>query len=83
MARGAQQLLERMKRSASGWGEQDMRSVLADHGFKYREGGKHTVYQHEKHGELRISVPRHRKLKPWVARDVVKLIESLANLERE
>ena len=83
MARGAQQLLERMKRSPHGWGEEDMKAVLTGHGFKYRQGGRHTVYQHEKHGELRIAVPRHRDLKPWVARDVIRLIESLADLEKE
>ena len=82
MARSAEQLLERMRRSPNGWGEQDMRTVLKGHGFKFREG-KHTVYEHETHAELRILVPRHRDLRAWVARDVVKLIESLAQQERE
>ena len=77
MPRGAEQLLERMKASPVGWSEQEIKSVLVGHGFKYREGGKHTVYQHEAHPELSISVPRHRDLRAWVARDVVKLIAQL------
>ena len=74
---GVKELLQRMKASPVGWGEQDIKSVLVGHGFIYREGGKHTVYQHENHPELTISVPRHRDLRAWVARDVVKLIEQL------
>ena len=83
MARSADNLLGQMQRSPAGYGDQDMKTVLVGHGFKYREGRKHTVYQHEKHTDLTISVPRHRDLKPWVARDVVKLIETLAQREEQ
>ena len=83
MPRGAEQLLERMKNSPYGWGEKEMKTVLTGYGFKNRKGGKHTVYQHKAHPELIISVPRSRDLKPWVARDVVKLIESIAYAEKE
>ena len=83
MARSAEQLLAQMQRSPFGYGAQDMKTVLVGHGFRYREGKKHTVYQHETHADLTISVPRHRDLRAWVARDVVRLIESLAKQEKE
>lgn len=83
MARSAEQLLEKMKRSPHGYGDQDMMTVLVGHGFRYREGNKHTVYQHKTHADLTISVPRHRDLRAWVSRDVVRLIETLAQREKE
>ena len=83
MVRSADNLLERMRQSPAGHGDEDMKTVLVGRGFRFRQGGKHTVYQHEKHHDLTISVPRHRNLKPWVARDVVKLMDTLSQREED
>lgn len=73
----AQKLLERMRRSASGWGQTDFEHLLSGYGFKWKEGKKHRIYIHSKFQDLLISVPRHNSLKEWVARDAVKLIDEL------
>ena len=46
-----------------------------------REKGDHTVYYHPLHARLRVSVPRHRELRAWVAREAVALIEELLRLQ--
>lgn len=75
----AQKMLERMRKSASGWGQRDFERLLGGFGFKWREGGKHRIYFHQHFSDLCISVPRHNTLREWVARDAVKLIDELTN----
>ena len=82
MTRKANNLLKKMKRSPVGYGSQDFKTVLVGHGFNLKEGKKHTVYKHPNHEDLVISVPRHRIVKPWAAREVVILIEKLAQREQ-
>jgi predicted RNA binding protein YcfA (HicA-like mRNA interferase family) len=72
----AQKLLERMRSTSSGWGQKDFEHLLVGFGFQRREG-KHTIYNHPTFTDLWISIPRHKKLKGWVARDAVKLIDEL------
>jgi hypothetical protein len=78
----AQKLLERMRKSPSGWGQTDFERLLDGFGFKWREGGKHRFYFHPRLSKLKISVPRHNTLKEWVARDAVKLIDELTSLSK-
>ena len=83
MAQKSDSLLDKMKRSSTGYVGRDFKTVLEGHGFVLREGNKHTVYNHPCHRDLIMSVPRGRKeAKPWVARDVVKLIEKLSQREK-
>jgi len=72
----ARKLLERMRASASGWGQSDFERLFEGFGFKAK-GKKHRIYYHPKFPDLWISVPRHNVLKEWVARDAVKLIDEL------
>lgn len=72
----AQKLLERMRQTQTGWGQIDFEHLLIGFGFKHK-GKKHKIYQHPIHTDLIISVPRHNSLKPWVAREAVKIIEEL------
>lgn len=83
MARSAKQLLRRMWRSTHGYSAQDVQTVLRGQGFKFRDRGKHTYYWHDEFVDLTISVPRHRELKPWVIREVVRLLETLSRYEQE
>lgn len=76
MSKNAAKLLEKMRRTKSGWGRKDFSRLFLGYGFTKKEGKKHTIYLHEKH-KLTISVPRHNSLKEWVARDTVKLIDEL------
>ncbi|MCH7764064.1 MAG: hypothetical protein IIB95_10035 [Candidatus Marinimicrobia bacterium] len=76
MSRGALKLLERMRRTKSGWGQKDFKRLLLGFGFTKKEGKKHTLYFYKEH-KLSIGVPRHDSLKEWVADDAVKLIDEL------
>ena len=83
MARKLDRLLSRMVNSPTGFRPQDIKRLLVGHGFKFREGSKHTVYQHRLYADLVIAVPRHSELRAWVARDVVKLVRTLGRREKE
>ena len=73
----AQKLLERMRSTSSGWSQKDFNHLFLGFGFKCKEGKKHSIYNHPSSEDLWISVPRHNKLKAWVAREAVKLIDEL------
>ncbi len=72
-----------MESSPSSFRPQDIKKVLIGYGFEFREGSKHTVYQHSLYSDLVIAVPRHSELRAWVARDVVKLVRTLGQREKE
>lgn len=80
--RAAQQLLEDMRNSPSGWGQKDFERLLTGFGFKIK-GKKHAIYIHQEFPDLRISVPRHNSLKEWVAQDAVKVIDQLIKRKAE
>jgi hypothetical protein len=79
----AQKLLERMRNTQSGWGQEDFKHLFIGMGFKSKEGKKHTLYWHPVYKDLKISVPRHNILKPWVARDAIKLFDELETKEEK
>lgn len=83
MAPKSDRLLARMESSPTGFRPQDFKRVLVAHGFKFREGSKHTVYQHRLYADLVITVPRHSELRAWVAREVVKLVRTLGKRKKE
>lgn len=77
----AQKLLERMRSTQAGWGQSDFERLFEGFDFKKREGKKHTHFWHPVYPFLRITVPRHNNLKPWVARDAVKLLDELGRIK--
>ncbi|MEK7468317.1 MAG: hypothetical protein AAB074_12965 [Planctomycetota bacterium] len=76
----AKKLLDQMRATSAGWSEQDFSRLFLGYGFDKKGGGGHTKYSHPRYPALLITVPRHRKLKNWVAREAVKLIEKLEAL---
>ena len=78
----AQKLCERMRSSLSGWKQKDFERLFEGFGLKWREGKKHRIYYHPTFSDLWMSIPRHNKLKEWVARDAVKLIDKLRNSQK-
>lgn len=74
-------LLERMRRSRSGWGQQHFKRVYTAFGFVGHERAKHVLYDHPEHPDLVANVPRHDSLRDWVADDAIALIDEL--LKRE
>ena len=81
--KSAERLLERMRQSSSGWGQNDFKTLYLGFGFKARKGGKHITYIHKKYPELRHQVGRHDKLATGYATFAVKLIDRLKALEAE
>ncbi len=81
MSTKAAKLLERMRRTKSGWGQIHFDRLLTGFGF-IKGGKKEAIYTHPDHSELRISIPRHNSLKKWVARDAVKLIDELLEINK-
>jgi hypothetical protein len=80
-SRGAVTLLERMRRTPAGWTSADFERLYTGFGFVRRNRGAHTVYQYLSYPWLYAAVPRHRALKAWVARDAVRLIDELRQLQ--
>jgi hypothetical protein len=72
-----------MRRRKSGWGPDDLRTLYEGFGFARREGANHTVYTHPNFPHLRGTVPRHKKLQPYVAEQAVSCLDELARLKAE
>lgn len=79
----ADKLLEKMRNSKSGWGADDLHALYVGFGFEFRHGGKHTVYIHPKHTELRATVARHRSLAIGYIQHAIGLIDKLNKLKEE
>lgn len=75
-------LRKRMSASRSGWGWRDLDRVYISHGFKKREGNKHTVYSHPAYPQLRATVARHRSLPKGYVTTALRLIAKLEQLEK-
>jgi len=76
-------LLERMRRSKSGWRFSDLERLYLEFGFTKYEGSKHTMYIHPEFPELRATVTRHRSLPTGYIQFAIKLIDKLKGLREE
>jgi hypothetical protein len=89
MAEGDVELLARMRRQRSGWGEEDFDRLYRSFGFREitRPRAPHRVYVHPEFLDLRATVGRHRSLAKGYATTAVRLIDTLlarqAEQERE
>lgn len=77
----ADDLFEGMCRSKAGWGPVDLETLYVGFGFAMREGGKHRVYWHPKHPELRATVTRAKDLPKGYVQEAIRLIRELKRLE--
>lgn len=73
----ADALLERMIRSKAGWTSRDLETVYTGFGFSCREGGKHTVYSHPGHPDLRTTVTRARSVPVGYIQEAIRLVRIL------
>jgi hypothetical protein len=85
MADGDVELLEQMRRSRSGWGEDDFDRLYRSFGFREitRPRAPHRVYLHPYFRELRATVGRHRSLAKGFATTAVRLIDTLLARQAE
>ncbi len=76
MAKG-EKLLERMRQTRFGWGQDAFRRLYRAYGFEVIEGGRHIVVRHPEFPDLNTIVTRHDELDPAYARTAVRLIDEL------
>lgn len=76
-------LLERMRRSKTGWRFADLERLYLGFGFEKYEGGKHAMYIHPHFPKLRATVTRHRSLPMGYVHFAMRLIDELKQLEEE
>lgn len=76
-------LLERMRKSHSGWKRTDVEKVYLGFGFTISTGGPHDTVSHPEYPELVTSLPRHRRVHAYLVREAVKLIDKPESLRQE
>ena len=76
----AAKLLEKMRRTKTGFGQDDFRTLYKGFGFEEVQGGNHAKYYHPKY-DLTATVGRHNQLATGYAASAVKLIDQLLALE--
>lgn len=76
MLDGDLDLLERMRRTRSGWGENDLDRLYRSFGFQEitRPRAPHRVYVHPDYLDLRSTVARKRSLPKGYATTAVRII---------
>lgn len=81
---GNEDLLVRMVRSKTGWGQRDLERLYLSFGFDMREGGNHTLYSHPADRRvLRATVARHSPLPIGYIQTAIKLIRHLKEITGE
>ena len=74
---GAYERLARTRRSRSDWSAQHFDALLKGFGFEPRDKGKHTFYAHGDFPDVYVVVPRSRRLRCYVADQVIDAIEDV------
>lgn len=77
----AVKLLERMRQSQTNWKQNDIISLYEGFGFTIKHGSNHDLVRHSNYPELRQTIPRHKKVKPYIVKQAVKLIDRLKALQ--
>jgi hypothetical protein len=76
-------LLERMRLSKAGWRLDDLTTLYLGYGFEMIEGGKHRLFIHPEHRDLRATVTRARDLPKGYVSCAVRLVTELLKREAE
>ncbi len=75
MSSRAEKLLERMRRSKSGWKRKDIESLYEGFGFVLHHGAKHDYYKHPDYPYLRDTLKRSRTVPEYNVRKALRLID--------
>lgn len=67
--------MERLRNSPHNTKRQDIVNLLEAYEFVNRGGRSHDVFQHKDHKELRLTLPRHRKVKIAYVKAAVDLVD--------
>jgi hypothetical protein len=82
MAPDPDELLEKMRNSASNWKLRDIVYLYTSFGFTIRSGHDHDVAVHPKYRTLRATIPRTGELLKVYVRTAVKNIDKLRVLQK-
>jgi len=74
-----EKLRSKMLRSPNGWSGRDVVKLLSSYGFVDVEGAEHTNCYHEVYRNLRLSVPRHKTVKPFYVREALRLVDEVVS----
>jgi SPX domain protein involved in polyphosphate accumulation len=87
MVKKADKLLERMKRSKSGWKRTDIDSVYESYGFviagKKGGGSNHDKVYHPDYPQLITYLPRHNPVSEAYISELIKKINQLKALQTQ
>lgn len=84
MAAQKSSLLEKMRRSKSGWKRKDVDHLYESYGFIIENRSNHDVAKHPDYPNLpRVTLPRSRKVKKYIIRQAIKTIDRLIQLKNE
>ena len=74
---GDEKLLQRARTSPHDWSPDEVVKLLTSFGFECWEGKRHAICRHSVKRDVYHVVPRHRRLRSYVVREAVRLIDSL------
>ena len=83
MPSGASKLLDKARRSSAGWRRTELDAMLEGFGFTIIARTRHDMAFHEEYLQLKMMLPRHRKVNRFYVEQAVELIERLLELEQE
>lgn len=76
-------LLEKMRRSKSGWKRKDLDALYESYGFEIQHRSNHDVARHPDYPQFRPTLPRHKKLGKYLITQAIKTIDKLIKLQQE
>ena len=71
----ALKLLAKTKASRNDWSPEHYHRLLTGFGFLPREGSKHTVYVDPSDSDNFVIVPRHARIRGYIAAEAIEAIE--------
>ncbi|MBN2548661.1 MAG: hypothetical protein JXB15_05870 [Anaerolineales bacterium] len=83
MTSKAKKLLERMRRSKSGWNRNDLDRLYEGFGFLISHGANHDIVKHSQYIHLRTTLPRHKFLAKGYVEIAIKLVDQVLALQEE
>lgn len=73
---GDEKLLRKARLSPHDWSPDEVVALLSSFGFVCWEGKKHTVCRHPKDPNVYHTIPRHRRVRSYVVKAAVRLIDA-------
>ncbi len=84
MAPNASKLLDRMRRSKSGWKRTDLDELYSGFGFVITNGAKHDIVKHPQFPQIgRATLPRHTNVNKFYVQQAIAMIDRLKELQDE